>query len=369
MISEIKSNARYLIMVLLYFTVAVCLTPISLAAAPPYPPSRQIRGITWDHPTSIVRKALGSDNFAMTCGKDGKLYTVWGDGGGFGGSNAKGRVSLGVSQIDGSPQHFVAQNIFGGINSKTKPNFGGKSYGILSVAGTLYMWVGPGSAWEANTKTRLAWSKDNGKTWKLGEVFFGYKDGFSLPTFLNFGCDYAGSRDNYVYIYSYDASNGSRGPYTKINLARVPLNRIKKRSAYVFYNSKDAKGSPLWTRDISQRVPVFEDRQGGALTPSVIYNPGIGRYLLAVPHGKPSRPYGGLGIFDSPEPWGPWTTVEYVDSWMGSTNLFYAVLPSKWISSDGLTLHLVFSGYGKDIVARDAYQHIRGVLNISKDKN
>ena len=51
----------------------------------------------------------------------------------------------------------------------------------------------------------------------------------------------------------------------------------------------------------------------------------------------------GLGIYDAPEPWGPWTTAYHADQWdvgPGETSSF----PAKWISADGLTLHLVFSG-------------------------
>jgi hypothetical protein len=52
---------------------------------------------------------------------------------------------------------------------------------------------------------------------------------------------------------------------------------------------------------------------------------------------------GGFGIYDAPEPWGPWTTVFYTPAWdvgPGETNSF----PTKWISADGRTAHLVFSG-------------------------
>lgn len=366
-----KQTGNYFGLILLIAIVLFSLHNVPqylFASESPYPPSPLIKGITWDHPTTIVRKALGSDNFPMTWADDGNLYTVWGDGGGFGGSNTDGRVSLGVGRIEGSPQKFVAHNIFGGKNSEVKATFGGKSYGILSVNKTLYMWVGPGSTWEANKQTRLAWSHDHGKTWQLSEVFFRYTDGFSSPTFLNFGCDYAGARDKYVYVYAYDASNGPKGPYTKVNLLRVPKDRIKNRAAYEFFKGNDAMGSPLWTKDVSQREPVFLDQRGGVFIPSVSYNPGIGRYLAVIPHQRPTHPYGGLGVFDAPEPWGPWTTVEYTDSWMGSKHMFFVTFPTKWISPDGLTLYLVFSGYGKDPVARDAYQHIRGILNILDTK-
>ncbi len=52
---------------------------------------------------------------------------------------------------------------------------------------------------------------------------------------------------------------------------------------------------------------------------------------------------GGFGIYDAPEPWGPWTTVYFADEWdMGPGES--SSLPTKWMSDDGLTCHLVFSG-------------------------
>ena len=50
-----------------------------------------------------------------------------------------------------------------------------------------------------------------------------------------------------------------------------------------------------------------------------------------------------VGSYDAPEPWGPWTTAYFTDIWdvgPGETNSF----PTKWMSVDGKTLHLVFSG-------------------------
>jgi hypothetical protein len=52
---------------------------------------------------------------------------------------------------------------------------------------------------------------------------------------------------------------------------------------------------------------------------------------------------GGFGVYDAPEPWGPWTTVYFTEKWdvgPGETSSF----PTKWMSADGTTLHLVFSG-------------------------
>ena len=52
---------------------------------------------------------------------------------------------------------------------------------------------------------------------------------------------------------------------------------------------------------------------------------------------------GGFGVYDAPEPWGPWTTAYFTNTWddgPGETASF----PTKWMSADGKTVHLVFSG-------------------------
>jgi len=52
---------------------------------------------------------------------------------------------------------------------------------------------------------------------------------------------------------------------------------------------------------------------------------------------------GGLGIFESDHPWGPWKTVFYTRKWdigPGETSS----IPSKWISDKGNSAYLMFSG-------------------------
>jgi hypothetical protein len=77
---------------------------------------------------------------------------------------------------------------------------------------------------------------------------------------------------------------------------------------------------------------------------------GLKRYLLAVSYGHT----GGWGIYDAPEPWGPWTTAFHTEYWgLGMTHGYR--LPSKWISPDGKDMALVFSGLVYDTVSYDAF--------------
>jgi len=332
-----------------------------LAIEPPYPQSPLIDSIVWDTST-LLRKANGSDNWATTWGADDNMYATWGDGGGFSSPDA----GLGVARMEGAPENFTGTDLW----SVPRGYTGGKSYGIISIDDVLYMWVGPNSGWTGETETWLMWSNDRGVSWQSSSVFFTYDDGFSSPTFLNFGKDYNNARDSFVYTYAHDASGGENAPYTKINLSRVPKNKLTDRNSYEFFQGFDSDNNPIWTSDISNRGPIFVDAGGGVFFPSVSYNNAIGRYLMVVTHknGNPGgwgANTGGLGVFDAPDPWGPWTTVEYTENWMGSTNMFFANIPTKWISSDGLTFWMVFTGYGSDAIAKDAYQHIKGVFTLA----
>ena len=64
----------------------------------PYPFSNVLIGVQWDW-TTFDKRAPGSDIWPITWADDGNQYTAWGDGGGFGGDNRRGRVPLGVAQF------------------------------------------------------------------------------------------------------------------------------------------------------------------------------------------------------------------------------------------------------------------------------
>jgi hypothetical protein len=123
----------------------------------------QVDAATWGSPTagapypastnlcisfnlgSHISLAPGSDNWPMTWADNGHQYTSWGDGGGFGGTNSSGRVSLGYGRVEGTASAYTRHNVWGGFNPENPATFGGKSYGIISVGGALYSWVSPGS--------------------------------------------------------------------------------------------------------------------------------------------------------------------------------------------------------------------------------
>jgi outer membrane protein assembly factor BamB len=327
----------------------------SQPAKPPHPPSPVIARMEFDF-TTHQRHAPGSDNWPTTWADDGHLYSAWGDGGGFGGTNSSGRVLLGVARIEGDPPHYTGKNVWGGFEPERPAQFGGKSYGILSVDGVLYMWVAP----QPNPHLehcRVAWSRDRGRTWQLAEWRFTFEDALTIPTFLNFGRDYAGARDGYVYSYYIQPAWGpERATKTtahtfdvhrpgRIYLSRVPKAAIVDHNQYEFVSGLSADGQPEWSADRSKKRPVFEDPNGVGWNVSVSYNPGLRRYLLSTEHTETHA--GKLGIFDAPEPWGPWATVAYEEMW-GAGHIepttFYWNFTPKWLSRDGTRFTMIFTG-------------------------
>ena len=271
------------------------------------------------------------------------MYTAYGDGNGFEPFIAQ-KLSLGFARIAGTPPRVTAENIRTPTGEATGDGAAGKkASGLLMVDGVLYLWARNAG------NSQLAWSSDRGKTWTWADWKF--TASFGCPTFLNFGKNYAGARDDFVYVYSHD-SDSAYEPADRMVLARVPKTRIRERSAYEFFAGLDGDGRPVWTHDLARRGAVFA-HHGRCARHAVTYNAGLGRYLLVQPLAGPAsrdpkgrrdtRFSGGLAIYDAPEPWGPWTTVFFTDRWdvgPGETASF----PTKWMSADGRTLHLVFSG-------------------------
>jgi len=304
----------------------------------PYPPSEAIRQIEWSPADTVIRRAEGSDNWPITWADDEKLYTAYGDGWGFE-PRVETKLSLGFAKITGGPKDFVGTNIRSETGERTgQGQAGPKASGMLCVDGILYMLV------RNMGNSQIAWSQDHTRTWHWCDWRF--ETSFGAPTFLNFGRDYAGARDGYVYIYSHD-SDIAYEPADRMVLARVPKDRIREQEAYEFFKGIDAEGRPLWTEDVRDRGAVFVN-PGRCYRSGISLNAGLKRYLWCQILSESAdergpRYQGGFGIYEAREPWGPWRTVFYTENWdigPGETASF----PTQWMSEDGRTCHLVFSG-------------------------
>jgi hypothetical protein len=283
---------------------------------------------------SIIRLAPGGDNWPITWGKDDFLYTAYGDGRGFK-PFVERKLSLGLVRVSGNPPEIKGMNYRApNVEAVGDGTAGRKASGILMVADVLYLWA------RNVGNSQLAWSKDEGKTWTWADWKF--RESFGCPTFLNFGRNYEGARDRYVYIYSHD-NDSAYLPAERMVMARVPHTSIADRSAYEFYKGLDDAGRPRWSQDIGDRQAVFT-HQGNCYRSGITYHAALKRYLWCqtLPKGD-ARFSGGFGVYDAPEPWGPWTTVYFTAKWDVGPGESSSI-PTKWISPDGREVHLVFSG-------------------------
>lgn len=310
----------------------------------PYPPSPVIAAIEWAPTNQIVRAAHDGDNWPVTWADDDAIYTTWGDGTGFVPKVEK-KLSMGFARVTGAPDKFTGVNIRSAAEQLGQGRAGKKGWGILCVDGVLYLWVG--HADNKGAQAQLAWSRDHAKTWTFADWKFAE---FGMMGFVNFGKNYAGARDEFVYACSHDGARADT-PADRFVLLRAPKDKLTARESWEFFAKLDAHGQPVWTRDIRQRGAVFE-HPGACLRSAMTYCAPLKRYLwwqhLPQPPGVTNdrgdtRFAGGFAIYDAPEPWGPWTTAFFTEKWdVGPGE--HGDFPAKWMSADGRMLHLVFSG-------------------------
>lgn len=335
----------------------------------PYAQSPIIKNIEFDWSTHIS-SAPGSDNWPITWADDNNQYTVWGDGGGFGGTNSLGRSSIGLARIEGNWDDFKGFNVWGGYNGENNHNVTAKSYGIICIEGILYMWCGMFQTNEDQfNHTKIAYSENHGATWKFADWTFTRKEGIMMPTVCNFDKNYENAKDDFVYMYlirfqSYEGPDDYEDKVDWLNcqkpgiidLARVHKDSILLKDAYSFFGG-NLEDKPIWVKNINERKPVFENPDGVGWCISVSYNSKLERYFLTTEHTETHR--ANIGIFDAPEPWGPWTTVLYGNSWGKGfipLNTFYWNFANKWLSNDGKTFSLIFTGRKEN----DSFNIIRG---------
>jgi hypothetical protein len=311
-------------------------------AAAPYPPSPVITKLTWAPADTIIRLAPDSDTWPITWGPDDRLYTSFADGRGFV-PHVPEKLSMGIAAVAGAPPDIKGVNIRSAdIERKGGGKSGQKASGSLMVGGVWYLWVR--NADRNGSGCQLAWSADRGKTWTWSKWQFAE---LGYCTFINYGKDYAGARDGFVYTVTPDSPSAYVST-DRFVLLRVPKDKIGERAAYEFYAGPGAGGEPAWSKDFARRQGIFtHPRQ--CLRSGMSYNAALKRYLWwqHLPGGgakkEDTRFRGGFGVYDAPEPWGPWTMVYFTKEWdvgPGETASF----PTKWMSPDGKTVHLVFSG-------------------------
>lgn len=342
---------------------------------PPTPPcdrSDQITGVQFDR----FRCHRGDgDMWPITWADDGYLYGAAGDNSG---------SPMNFWRIHNGPLDVFRGTGWGvylelidnlPIDPKVycqKPNLhpknGVKPASLLCMNGVIYMAVelhnygdNPAFNRQHNINAWIITTTDYGKTWNRDATPLDFFTGrLASPHFIQFGQDYAGARDDYIYA-SFPAGDDG-GSYWEnadyLLLGRVPKFSLLHRAAWEFYTGLDSGGQPMWSADDTQAQPTFRyPRMTGEN--HISYNPGIQRYLMGNygfldPEGNP-RPYHATGgwpesalrsqltLYEAPEPWGPWKLFHQDDNW-GTYGDYQPCFPTKWMSQDGKTMLMVSSG-------------------------
>jgi hypothetical protein len=358
----------------------------------PYCRSPYIESMTFDW-AGAYTEPNGSDLWPVTWAEDGNVYTFFGDGGGFGGDNRRGRVSFGISRITAPPPltSQTAKNVYGGYQAEHPSTLDGKAGSLIAVGRDFYT---IGGLWDpdelrgvqghksgAPKRNQLGFSKGNPHSWQAAPWSFctpqSPAGNFCASGFINYGRGNRGAPRGYVYLFGVANSAeywaGDDGPEvaaeqgrkaaspdatasaTTANtyLARVSKRHVLQRGEYEYFAGLDSRGRPTWTRDQQHMQPVFTDRGAGLEGASYVSQ--IGRYIATA-----QGPYiGQTSFYDAPQPWGPWTTISYnnIDpqsSAGGWANLGKAGggslgvhIVNAWTSRNGLSLWMTYSSDGR----------------------
>lgn len=323
----------------------------------PYPPPGPGEDTAAIGPVSGYFQKIGlqvhGDTYPLTWGDDGHLYASSGDP--HWGGKPDG---LDIERFEGMPPDYRIARVNPMADYKGNAAEGPKPTGMLCAGGILYLafqnllGVKPrphGMKSQSGADAVIVRSRDHGKTWEpaIGAIKEPMFPGpsFGGPAFVNFGRNNEGARDGFAYAVSSDQwDNGSH-----VRLGRAPLDRLTEAAAWEWVGGFGPGLSPRWTRSLAAATPVItRERSLGA--PEMVWIAAAKRYLLLSwrLHEDFNCDKGtDLLIYESPEPWGPFTLVHEECPWEDDgTTPYCPRLPLKWVSvRDGVLIGwLQFSG-------------------------
>lgn len=326
------------------------------------PPPSSFASTIGEEGYSTYQMAGGDGDLWPSCwASDGNLYAANGDGAAFTGGS---RFDMAVSRISGTFPNLSGTTTATNVGSVyASGTYNRKPTGMVCINGAIYLAFQNinDSTFNDVPAASIAESTDDGVTWSwnTSTPMFGtpgtpnsataYK--FTTIFFLDYGQNSQNAIDGYVYAYGLD--NNWRGQMT-VYLARVPNSSIQNRSTWTFFTGRDGNGNPLWSSDITVKVPVLEDDRllyqtvrSGSQCPAnepvigqggVTYDAPLQRYIFS------SWTCATHELYEAPQPWGPWNLMPSKDFGASfpatSRGMYGTSIPSKFISADGKTLML-----------------------------
>ena len=213
------------------------------------------------------------------------------------------KLSLGLARIEGDARGLPGRQPSRPVDSSSNGDGhrGAKASGMLMVDGRLYL-----SARNIDN-ARLAWSDDRGPLLDLGRL--AVRPELRLPDLPQLRPKLH-RRPRRLRLRLFPRLRQAYEPADRMVLARVPDGSLSEPDAYEFFERLDPEGRAALDR--RHRTSRGGLRASRPLLPLRDHLQRRARPLPLVPDTVPRatpRFPGGFGIYDAPEPWGPWTTV------------------------------------------------------------
>ena len=244
-------------------------------------------------------------------------------------------------------------------------------------------WLGPLVGFRVST--------DYGKTWTdtphtpaeplFGESgMWGYPVKIGAPHFVDFGKNMQHSPDGKAYLVGHGAVDPDEKPRfanlswitgDQIYMIRVEPSpeTINDASAYEYFAGYDQNGEATWSREFKKMQPLIDwNNNCGCVT--MTYNAPLKKYLMCVTDGWPTCARMNSYILESDHIAGPFKLVTYMKEF--GEQGYFLNFPSKFISGDGRTAWLCYSGNfaknwnGEEIVESPPGSHYGLVLQEVK---
>ncbi len=323
------------------------------------------------------------DTWYPSWASDDKLYSPWTDGncirldGSLERSNSGGNpattghailegdnpmnlkvYSLGLKKASPKPYHgrypcgsLVYNNIwyYGTycLDPAGSAKYGDKTYN--------WPWMGPFVGFRYSTDFGRVWHDcpHNPETPLFKETGInGYPVKIGAPHFIDFGKNMQYSPDGKAYLVAHGADisdikprfwNDSWITGDQIYLLRVTpsIENINDMSKYEFFAGYDKNKTAIWTRDFEKIKPLLEwNNNMGCVT--VTYNPSLRKYLMCITDGGNTCAKMNTYILESDSITGSWQIISYMKDF--GEQAYFVNIPSKFISDDGKTAWLLYSG-------------------------
>lgn len=266
--------------------------------------------------------------------------------------------SLGLSHVSALPYHgrYPAGSLvynkvwyYGTycLDPKGSTPYGDKVYN--------WPWLGPFVGFRYSTDYGRSWvecplSPQNPLFGESG--LNGYPVKIGSPHFVDFGKNMQYSPDGKAYLVAHGADVSDKLPRfwnaswitgDQIYLLRVTpsIENMNDISKYEFYAGKDGKENPVWTNDFKQIKPLMEwNNNMGCVT--VTYNAPLKKYIMCITDGGNTCSKMNSYILEAKDITGEWKLVSYLKNF--GEQAYFLNIPSKFISMDGKTAWLLYSG-------------------------